>query len=96
MLKVQGVMTLITSLFFLIRFLVLDMLVYTIAIGTLCRCFMENQVLAEFVRLLKISNNLRIEATLLQYLGIMIQNLDSEHAICKLFLMSHISKFSSL
>ncbi|XP_021672594.2 protein TRANSPARENT TESTA 9 isoform X2 [Hevea brasiliensis] len=44
-------------------------------------CFMEYQVLAEFVRVLKISRNSRIEAPLLQYLSIMIQNMDSEHAI---------------
>lgn len=52
--------------------------------GSLYRCFMEYQVLAEFVRVLKISKSSRIEAPLLQYLSIMIQNLDSEHAICKL------------
>ncbi|XP_048236218.1 protein TRANSPARENT TESTA 9 isoform X1 [Ricinus communis] len=44
-------------------------------------CFMEYQVLTEFVRLLKISRNSRIEAPLLQYLSIMIQNMNSEHAI---------------
>ncbi|EXC01921.1 hypothetical protein L484_018833 [Morus notabilis] len=52
---------------------------------------MENQVLAEFVRLLKISNNSRIEATLLQYLSIMIQNLDSEHAIYYCFSNDYIN-----
>lgn len=41
-------------------------------------------MLAEFVRTLKISRNSRIEAPLLQYLSIMIQNLNSEHAICKI------------
>uniref|UniRef100_A0A7C9CFI7 FPL domain-containing protein n=1 Tax=Opuntia streptacantha TaxID=393608 RepID=A0A7C9CFI7_OPUST len=46
-------------------------------------CFMELQVLAEFVRLLKISRNPRIQAAVLQYLSIMIQNLQSEQAICK-------------
>ncbi|KAB1203036.1 Protein CLEC16A [Morella rubra] len=46
-----------------------------------CRCFMEYQVLAEFVRVLKISRNSRIEAPLLQYLSIMIQNMDSEQAV---------------
>lgn len=66
------------------------MLVYTISVCSLCRCFMENQVLAEFVRVLKISTNSRIEATLLQYLSIMIQNLESEHAICMLFWISQI------
>lgn len=49
-----------------------------------CRCFMEYQVLAEFVRVLKISRNSRIEAPLLQYLSIMIQNMDSEQAVCKI------------
>ncbi|CAL5421978.1 unnamed protein product [Camellia sinensis] len=44
-------------------------------------CFMEYQVLGEFVRVLKISKNSRIEAPLLQYLSIMIQNMDTEHAI---------------
>ncbi|XWS66592.1 hypothetical protein CRYUN_Cryun05aG0213000 [Craigia yunnanensis] len=44
-------------------------------------CFMEYQVLAEFVRVLRISTSSRIEAPLLQYLSIMIQNMDSEHAI---------------
>ncbi|XP_059668663.1 protein TRANSPARENT TESTA 9-like isoform X3 [Cornus florida] len=44
-------------------------------------CFMEYQVLAEFVRVLKISRNSIIEAPLLQYLSIMIQNMDSEYAI---------------
>ncbi|CAK9180590.1 unnamed protein product [Ilex paraguariensis] len=44
-------------------------------------CFMEYQVLAEFVRVLKISRNARIEAPLLQYLSIMIQNMEGEHAI---------------
>ncbi|GMI96700.1 green fluorescent seed 9, TRANSPARENT TESTA 9 [Hibiscus trionum] len=44
-------------------------------------CFMECQVLAEFVRVLKISTSSTIEAPLLQYLSIMIQNMDNEHAI---------------
>lgn len=51
-----------------------------------CRCFMEYQILAEFLRLLKISRNSRIEAYLLHYLSIMIQNLDSDHAICMILL----------
>lgn len=41
-------------------------------------------MLAEFVRILKISDNSNIEGPLLQYLSIMIQNMDSEHAICKM------------
>ncbi|RDX87300.1 Protein CLEC16A, partial [Mucuna pruriens] len=39
-------------------------------------CFMERQVLADFVRILKISQDSKIEAPLLQYLSIMIQNMD--------------------
>lgn len=54
-------------------------------------CFMEYQVLAEFVRLLKISRNSRIEAPLLQYLSIMIQNMDSEHAIYYCFSNDYIN-----
>ena len=45
---------------------------------------MEYQVLAEFVRVLKIGSSSRIETPLLQYLSIMLQNMDSEHAICKI------------
>ncbi|OMO68546.1 hypothetical protein COLO4_29595 [Corchorus olitorius] len=44
-------------------------------------CFMEYQVLAEFVRVLNLSSSARIETPLLQYLSIMIQNMDSEQAI---------------
>lgn len=58
---------------------------------TIFECFMENQVLAEFVRVLKISTNSRIEATLLQYLSIMIQNLESEHAIYYCFSNDYIN-----
>lgn len=54
-------------------------------------CFMEYQVLAEFVRTLKISRNSRIEAPLLQYLSIMIQNLNSEHAIYYCFSNEYIN-----
>ncbi|KAF4399317.1 hypothetical protein G4B88_022400 [Cannabis sativa] len=39
--------------------------------------FMECQVLAEFLRVLKISRDSRIEIPLLQYLSIMIQNMDN-------------------
>ncbi|KAF5473495.1 hypothetical protein F2P56_010102 [Juglans regia] len=55
------------------------------------KCFMEYQVLAEFVRLLKISKNSRIEAPLLQYLSIMIQNMDSEHAIYYCFSNDYVN-----
>ncbi|KAJ8754747.1 hypothetical protein K2173_012136 [Erythroxylum novogranatense] len=71
------------------RDLVIDLLQSIVEIVTygdrqdplIFECFMEYQVLAEFVRVLKISKNSRIEAPLLQYLSIMIQNMDSEHAI---------------
>ncbi|KAI5674428.1 hypothetical protein M9H77_14792 [Catharanthus roseus] len=46
-------------------------------------CFMEFQVLSEFVRLLDIAGNSGIEAPLLQYLSIMIQNMDNKNAIYK-------------
>ncbi|KAH1262571.1 Protein TRANSPARENT TESTA 9 [Glycine max] len=39
-------------------------------------CFMERQVLADFVRILKISQESKIDGPLLQYLSIMIQNMD--------------------
>ncbi|KAK6942547.1 CLEC16A/TT9, N-terminal [Dillenia turbinata] len=45
--------------------------------SSIFECFMEYQVLAEFVRVLKISKDSKIEAPLLQYLSIMIQNMDN-------------------
>lgn len=51
------------------------------------RCFMERQVLADFVHILKISEDSKIQAPLLQYLSIMIQNMDSEHSICKMVIL---------
>ncbi|XLT94548.1 hypothetical protein HN873_016210 [Arachis hypogaea] len=71
--------------------LVLDLLQSVVEIITygdkhdpsILECFMDRQVVAEFVRMLDISENSRIEAPLLQYLSIMIQNMDNEHAICK-------------
>ncbi|XP_020972332.1 uncharacterized protein LOC107626353 isoform X4 [Arachis ipaensis] len=73
------------------RELVLDLLQSVVEIITygdkhdpsILECFMDRQVVAEFVRMLDISENSRIEAPLLQYLSIMIQNMDNEHAICK-------------
>ncbi|XP_062112532.1 protein TRANSPARENT TESTA 9-like isoform X2 [Humulus lupulus] len=53
--------------------------------------FMECQVLAEFLRVLKISRNSRIDIPLLQYLSIMIQNMDSEHAIYYCFSNDYIN-----
>lgn len=40
--------------------------------------------MGDFVRILKISQDSKIEGPLLQYLSIMIQNMDNEHAICKI------------
>lgn len=51
---------------------------------------MEFQVLSEFVRLLDIAGNSGIEAPLLQYLSIMIQNMDNKNAICKFFNISYL------
>ncbi|XP_024037709.1 uncharacterized protein LOC18038275 isoform X2 [Citrus clementina] len=87
------------------RELVIDLLQTIVEIVTygdrqdpfIFECFMEYQVLAEFVRILKISGNSKIEAPLLQYLSIMIQNMGSEHAICKmqvpLILMDVVTSF---
>lgn len=47
--------------------------------------------MAEFFRLLKISKSSRIEAPLLQYLSIMIQNIESDHAICKMLLVCELN-----
>nr|XP_028946236.1 protein TRANSPARENT TESTA 9-like isoform X4 [Malus domestica] len=53
--------------------------------------FMEYQVLSEFVRVLKISRNSRIEAPLLQYLSIMIQNMNSDISIYYCFSNDYIN-----
>lgn len=45
---------------------------------------MEKQVMGEFVRILKISRSVTVSLQLLQTMSIMIQNLKSEHAICKM------------
>nr|KYP73830.1 Protein CLEC16A [Cajanus cajan] len=58
-------------------------------------CFMERQVLADFVRILKISQDSKIEAPLLQYLSIMIQNMDSEQAIYYCFSNGYINSIIS-
>ncbi|CAN1306549.1 Protein TRANSPARENT TESTA 9 [Linum perenne] len=44
-------------------------------------CFMEYHVMAEFVRVLRINTVSQIEAPFLRHLSILIQNMDSEHAI---------------
>ncbi|KAK9755470.1 hypothetical protein RND81_01G027500 [Saponaria officinalis] len=43
--------------------------------------FMEHQVISDFVRVLEMTRNSRFQAKVLQYLSIMIQNLQFEHAI---------------
>ncbi|CAI8602399.1 unnamed protein product [Vicia faba] len=58
-------------------------------------CFMEYQVLADFVRILKTSENSKIEAPLLQYLSIMVQNMDSEQAIYYCFSNGYINNIIS-
>ncbi|XP_047165391.1 protein TRANSPARENT TESTA 9-like isoform X2 [Vigna umbellata] len=58
-------------------------------------CFMERQVLADFVHILKISEDSKIQAPLLQYLSIMIQNMDSEHSIYYCFSNGYINNIIS-
>jgi DNA-directed RNA polymerase specialized sigma subunit len=45
--------------------------------------FMENQIMGEFARILRISKLSRVSLQLLQTMSIMIQNLKNEHSICK-------------
>lgn len=47
------------------------------------RFFMEKHIMGEFARILRISKPLKVALQLLQTMSIMIQNLRSEHAICK-------------
>ncbi|XP_052731154.1 protein TRANSPARENT TESTA 9-like isoform X3 [Vigna angularis] len=58
-------------------------------------CFMERQVLEDFVHILKISEDSKIQAPLLQYLSIMIQNMDSEHSIYYCFSNGYINNIIS-
>lgn len=81
------------------REVVVDILQSTVEILTygdkhdpsIFECFMEHQGLAEFVRVLKISRNSKIKASVLQYVSIMIQNLQSEHAIYYCFSNGYIN-----
>ncbi|KAJ7971649.1 Protein CLEC16A [Quillaja saponaria] len=85
------------------RELVIDLLQSVVEIVTygdrqdplIFECFMEYQVLAEFVRMLKISRDSKIEGPLLQYLSIMIQNMDSEHSIYYCFSNDYINNIIS-
>lgn len=53
--------------------------------------FMEKQIMSQFLRILKISKTATVAVQLLQTLSIMIQNLQSEHAIYYLFSNEHIN-----
>lgn len=53
--------------------------------------FMEKQIMSQFLRILKISKARSVAVQLLQTLSIMIQNLQSEHAIYYLFSNEHIN-----
>lgn len=53
--------------------------------------FMEKQVMAQFLNILKVNNNSDVALQLLQTLNIMIQSLQSEHAIYYLFSNEYIN-----
>ncbi|CAM8931590.1 unnamed protein product [Rhodiola kirilowii] len=53
--------------------------------------FMENQVMEEFVRILKISKPVAVSVQLLQTMSIMVQNLKSELALHYMFSNGHIN-----
>ncbi|XP_058768525.1 protein TRANSPARENT TESTA 9-like isoform X2 [Vicia villosa] len=53
--------------------------------------FMENQVVGDFVRVLKLSRTISIPLQLLQTVSIMIQNLQSEHAIYYMLSNEHMN-----
>lgn len=78
----QAILSKILVLMFLGKVVILlAIYLYVLSCG---RFFMEKQVVGEFVRILKLSRTISIPLQLLQTVGIMIQNLESEHAICKL------------
>ncbi|KAK7329730.1 hypothetical protein VNO77_23906 [Canavalia gladiata] len=53
------------------------------ALRSIAEFFMEKQVMGEFVRVLKLSRTECVPLQLLQSVSIMVQNLKSEHAICR-------------
>ncbi|WZZ02681.1 hypothetical protein YC2023_088602 [Brassica napus] len=53
--------------------------------------FMEKQVMAEFVRILRVSKTVTVSVQLLQTMSIMIQNLKSEQAIYYLFSNEYVN-----
>ncbi|KAK9097477.1 hypothetical protein Sjap_022974 [Stephania japonica] len=53
--------------------------------------FMEQQLLGDFVRILKISKTVSVAIQLLQTMSIMIQNFRSEHSIYFLFSNEHVN-----
>ncbi|MCL7033396.1 hypothetical protein MKW94_021835, partial [Papaver nudicaule] len=59
--------------------------------ASIFECFMEYQILAEFLRLVKISRISSIEVQLLHYLSILIQNLESENSIYYCFSNGYIN-----
>ncbi|KAI3832567.1 hypothetical protein MKW98_002113 [Papaver atlanticum] len=59
--------------------------------ASIFECFMEYQILAEFLRLIKISRNSSIQVQLLHYLSILIQNLESENSIYYCFSNGYIN-----
>ncbi|PON75424.1 CLEC16A-like protein [Trema orientale] len=59
--------------------------------STFFELFMEKQIMGEFVRILKISRTLAVSLQLLQTVSILIQNLESEHAIYYLFSNEHMN-----
>ncbi|KAI3893341.1 hypothetical protein MKW92_051819 [Papaver armeniacum] len=59
--------------------------------SSIFECFMEYQILAEFLRLIKISRNSSIQVQLLHYLSILIQNLESENSIYYCFSNGYIN-----
>ncbi|KAI3984947.1 hypothetical protein MKX01_004715 [Papaver californicum] len=59
--------------------------------ASIFECFMEYHILAEFLRLVKISRTSSIEVQLLHYLSILIQNLESENSIYYCFSNGYIN-----
>nr|XP_019707440.1 LOW QUALITY PROTEIN: protein TRANSPARENT TESTA 9-like [Elaeis guineensis] len=53
--------------------------------------FMEEQIMSEFARILRISRPAKVAVQLLQTMSIMIQNLRSEHAIYYIFSNEHMN-----
>lgn len=65
-------------------FIKLLLCVYWTLLDYLYRFFMEKQVMAHFIRILKNSKTISVTVQLLQTLNIMLQSMRSEQAICKI------------